>query len=36
MTLAAFSLALWLGTIGAAAGVVVGYKLRQREEKRSS
>jgi len=33
MTLAAFSLALWLGTVGGLIGLVVGYRLGRKDSK---
>lgn len=34
MSVAALSVALWLGTVGFAGGVVLGYRLRRAEERR--
>ncbi len=35
MTFAAFVLSLWFLTVGLAAGAIIGYRLRQREERKS-
>lgn len=33
MTLAAFSLACWLGTIGGLIGLIIGYRLGKKDSK---